>query len=77
MTNKTFKYQKERAKEIKERVGRLHRSIKELEKAYKLSQEHDYINFPDFAESFNNELYDLAFELHNMEVVIEGKLEIE
>ncbi len=76
MTNKTFKYQKERAKEIKERVGRLHRSIKELEKAYKLAQEHDHISFPSHAEAFNNELYDLAFELHNMEVVIEGKLEI-
>lgn len=74
---RNFEYQKEKARKIKARVDRLQDSIKELEKAYKLSQEHDYINFPDFAKSFNNELYDLAYELHNMEVILVGKLEIE
>ena len=74
---RNFEYQKEKARKIKARVDRLQDSIKELEKGSELAQKHDYISFPDFAKSFNNELYDLAYELHNMEVILVGKLEIE
>ena len=74
---RNFEYQKEKARKIKKRVDRLQDSIKALEKVYELAQEHDHITFPNHVESFNNELYDLAYELHNMEIIIEGKLEIE
>ena len=75
---RNFEYQKEKARKIKKRVNRLQDSIKELEKITientNLLGGEEYLNRQ--YEDFNNELYDLAFELHNMEVVIEGKLEI-
>ena len=74
---RNFEYQKEKARKIKARVDRLQDSIKELEKVSELAQKHDYISFPSFVESFNNELYDIAYDLHNMEVVLVRKLEIE
>ena len=74
---RNFEYQKEKARKIKKRVDQLQDSIKELEKVYELAQEHDHITVPNHVESFNNELYDLAYELHNMEVILVKKLEIE
>jgi len=76
---RNFEYQKSKAKSIKKRVDRLKDHIKALEKITtentNLLGGEEYINI--HCEDFNNELYDLAYELHNMEIVIVGKLEIE
>ena len=75
-----FEYQKEKARKIKKRVDRLKDHIKALEEISTSATQmgelgEEYINI--HCEDFNNELYDIAYDLHNMEVVLVGKLEIE
>ena len=77
---RNFEYQKSKAKSIKKRVDRLKDHIKALEEISTSATQmgelgEEYINIP--CEDFNNELYDIAYDLHNMEVVLVGKLEIE
>ena len=77
---RNFEYQKSKAKSIKKRVDRLKDHIKALEEISTSATQmgelgEEYINI--HCEDFNNELYDIAYDLHNMEVVLVGKLEIE
>ena len=77
---RNFEYQKSKARAITKRVDRLKDHIKALEEISISAKQmgelgEEYINI--HCEDFNNELYDLAYELHNMEIVIVRKLEIE
>lgn len=77
---RNFEYQKSKARAITKRVDRLKDHIKALEEISISAKQmgelgEEYINI--HCEDFNNELYDLAEELHNMEIVIVEKLEIE
>ena len=77
---RNFEYQKSKAKSIKKRVDRLKDHIKALEEISTSATQmgelgEEYINI--HCEDFNNELYDIPYDLHNMEVVLVGKLEIE
>ena len=77
---RNFEYQKSKAKSIKKRVDRLKDHIKALEEISTSATQmgelgEEYINI--HCEDFNNEIYDIAYDLHNMEVVLVGKLEIE